>query len=457
MELNLLYVHGPEIGYGRYGTFLAQELEKMAVDVYDDLPIADEIMLSDSDEKVNAGRRTGIANTVCWISVPTHARGWWQGQRPVISTMWEANRLPPSFRENLHEFAQVIVPSRQNVELFSQYHDNVAYVPLGIDPDRWHYTQRKPASIFFDFLIGGSGPRKGTMLAHDAFVKVFGDDHWEHGTGLIPRLIMKSPKGQEPIDHPRVLMRTGRLTADEEVALYEDAHCYLQPSRGEGFGLQPLQAIAQGIPTILTDAHGHEAFAGLGLPIGSSMVPADYFIYGDAGEWWEPDFDELCDRMRWVYDNYAEALAAAETSAAVVAEQFTWRRCAENFVAAIGEEHLTPYAGSGDWYVPTAHLFEVVLNRDWIADIAGRTYQFTKGVSYYEPADVKRIMFDADLLDPVCLQGEDSGLHPRQLAEVPDYSASHSHCSHCGQRLGSQPTYADDLFADAERGLRVVS
>lgn len=449
MELNLLYVHGEAIGYGRLGVFLARELAAMGVDVYDDLPFPDDVKLSDADIKVNEGRRTGVCNTAVWVSVPTHARGWWDGQRPVINTMWEATELPPSFRENLHEFAQVIVPSEQNLELFSRYHDNVSYVPLGVDPQRWHYTPRRPPSMFFDFLIGGSGARKGTMLAYDAFVKVFGTDGSWPRDGLIPRLLMKSPKGQEPIDHDRVRMLSGRLTPDEETALYEDAHCYLQPSRGEGFGLQPLQAMAQGMPTILTNAHGHAAFADLAIPLSSSLVPADYFIYGDAGEWWEPDFDELCDRMRWVYDHYDQALADAKGSAEVVAEKFTWRRCAEAFVDAIGEEHLGSYSGSQGWYTPTSRRYLVVLDRDWNADIAGVTYQFHKGERYFEPADVKRILFEGGLLDPVCLVGDDLGLDPRQLDQIGDYSASHSYCRDCGQRLNSVPTRSDDLFDEA--------
>ncbi len=130
----------------------------------------------------------------------------------------------------------------------------------------------------------------------------------------------------------RIMQMNGKLPPEEEIALYEMAHCYLQPSRGEGFGLQPLQAIAQGIPTILTDAHGHASFSHLGWGIGSKPVKAAYFIYGDAGEWWEPDLDDLCDRMRWMYDNWTEATITAAYASDVVAEQFTWKHTAEKFI-----------------------------------------------------------------------------------------------------------------------------
>ncbi len=48
--------------------------------------------------------------------------------------MWETRKLPEPFRESLHELDRMIIPSEQNVELFSQYHPNVKSMPLGVDP-----------------------------------------------------------------------------------------------------------------------------------------------------------------------------------------------------------------------------------------------------------------------------------------------------------------------------------
>lgn len=447
MRINLNYVHGEMIGYGRYGVHLAAELEQLGVEVFD---VLDEPGLDPNRKKNWAdGHREGLSQVACWISTPSHAKGWWKGQTPIISTMWEATALPPAFTENLHEFETVIVPSHQNEELFGRFHDDVRFLPLGVDPGIWHYTPRKPPSLFFDFLIGGSGPRKGTMLAHDAFVKVFGDDKWEHGDGPIPRLIMKTPRGEEPIAHPRVKMITGRLSPDEEVGLYETAHVYLQPSRGEGFGLQPLQAIAQGIPTILTAAHGHDSFAHLGYGLSSTLTRAAYFLHGDAGEWWEPDFDELCELMAYAYEHYDDACAFAARGAVTVARDFTWARCAEGFLDIVGRDRLVPFTPT-EWYAPTSKLYEVIVDQSRLLDVGGTSRYYERGKVYREPADVKRVMFDAGWLDPACLQGDDIGLHPTQLGDVAEYSAAHSYCPTCTQRLNTQPTRSDDLFAELE-------
>jgi len=459
-ELNLLRVPSESIGYGRLGMNLSRALEAMGVDVYDHLPEPVEVPGPDLEHlaHLNAGTRGKICRVVCWVSVPTHARGWWKGQYPVMFTMWEATTLPPSFRETMHEFPLMVVPSLQNVELFSQYHPNVAYVPLGVDPAVWHYTPRPVPGRFFDFLIGGAGRRKGTDLAYTAFRRLWGTHGSWPAEGPVPRLVMKNPRGED-FYGDRIEMITGRISAEAEVALYASAHCYLQPSRGEGFGLQPLQALAQGCPTILTAAHGHAAFAHLGYGLSSTPAKSDYFIYGDAGEWWEPSLDELCDRMRWVYDHYDEALIDGMVAAECVAERFTWANTARAFVAAVGVDRLDEDGPTRrEWYEPTLQRFKVITNRDWKCEVAGAAYQFRQGAEAWVVADVKRILYEGQLLDPACLEiigpnGEtdmDIGLLPEQVARLEGYVERHAHCALCGQKLNERPTRADQIYEELQ-------
>lgn len=445
-ELNLNYVHTEDIGYGRMGVKLAAALEAKGITVWDDMPTPAGV--DEGAVETDTGRAKGLAETVVWCSVPSHALGWWSTQRPAIFSMWEATRLPESFRDTLHLFDTVLVPSDHNVELFGAYHRNVKRVLLGIDPAEWHYVERKAPGRFFDFLIGGSGPRKGTDVAHRAFFAAFPDARTD---GPIPRLVMKNPKS-EPFDlaNGRVEMIGGKISAEAERALYASAHCYLQPSRGEGFGLQPLQAIAQGLPTILTDAHGHEAFAYLGYGLDSKLEVADYFSFGDAGEWWEPDFDQLVDTMRYVYDNYDECEVRARDAAGVVAREFTWANSADQFLEALGE--LNPFTPTDEWVTPTPLKYVARTTRTMNVDIAGRFYTFKAGQDYRVTADVKRVLGDGGHLDPACTV--DVELTPEEhvadgmLEDPPHY------CPHCGQRDNSGKTFADDIFDELEAAVR---
>lgn len=463
-EITLLHVDSKAIGYGRLGVCLHENLERLGVEVYDDLGIGPASLYeSSADKLVREGRRTPASptNVASWISVPTHARWWWKGQFTSIFTMWEATVLPPTFRSTLHYFDRVIVPSEQNLELFSRYHKDVRYVPLGVDTERWRYTPRRESDPYFTFLHGGSGKRKGGDLVHAAYTTVFGplfDSTGRFkGDGPIPQLIFKSPKGERYYG-PNVHVVTGRLTDDEEVTLYEQAHCYIQPSRGEGFGLQPLQALAQGIPTILTDAHGHTAFSEYGIGIPAELRPADYFIYGDAGDWWEPDFETLCEAMWDVYQRYDWHRDQARHPAQVgIPRDFSWLTVASRFIDVHDGALDGIYQGDGSHVMPKQRLYRVRVREPWRADISGVVYFFEPGIDYYEPADVKRILFEAHKLDPECLRDDDNGLTVEQAEKIPQYSASMRGCPTCGQILNSGRSVADEIYEEMENQAAQVS
>ncbi len=152
---------------------LAAALQARGMAIFDDLGVGPlTVNTSDEIEAANAieldienfaGRRSKRTNAVCWASTPSHAGWWYKVQHTSIITMWEARKLPEPFRENLHEFDTIVVPSEQNVELFSQYHPNVKCMPLSVDPVEWNYTPRQ-SGAFFNLLIGGSGLRNGTAI-----------------------------------------------------------------------------------------------------------------------------------------------------------------------------------------------------------------------------------------------------------------------------------------------------
>lgn len=447
LELNMLYLHSNSMGYGRMGMHVAAEMEKLGVHIYDHLspdgPVPDAAAyVRDAVAGPNAGR----SKVILWLTVPTHARGWWKGQTPCILTMWEAMTLPESFRETIDNFDTVIVPSPQNLELFSEFHPNVKYVPLGVDPVRWAPRRREMPTTEFRFLIGGSGLRKGTDLAVKAFKKL-----WPRGTHFgdkpIPTLTLKNPRG-ENFYGERIHMVSGKISDNEETDLYYNAHCYLQPSRGEGFGLQPLQAIASGCPTILTDAHGHGSYAHLGLGLESKPSEAAYFVYGDAGQWWEPNFDQLCQRMENVYENYAYHRSNAYIFGKVACREFTWENTAKGIIEAIGPERMTAYDGPEEWFQPTVKLFPIITNCDHVHEVAGHMYSYRQGKEYYEVADVKRILFEAGKLDPACL--DSGGLAPEQVEKLGKYRAAYEHCPTCGKPLQEPKSWPGQLTVTSD-------
>ena len=466
-RLSMLYVHSAELGYGRLGIKLAEAVARQGVDIFDDMPASDERV----QKYIPHGVKSAACAHVSWVATPGHCRGWWKGQTRSIFTMWESNRLPEPFRESLDVFDTVIVPSQQNVELFSRYHGNVKYVPLGIDPTEWHPVPRPTLDTeYFTFLISGGGHRKGSDLVIDAFTKVFGDYVPQ---GPRPRLFVHSAKASEFPQDDRIHLLTGKLDAEEERALYAMAHVYVQPSRGEGFGLRPLQAMAQGCPTIATNAHGHGAYGHLiTYPLGWHLkeTPEQAFHHGPAGSWWEPDFDQLCEAMWDSYANYTEACERAAVNAEIVGREFTWDNSATAYLDAIGRDQLElPDVGVTEWVEPEIRRYLVRVQSARFFEVGGLQYimQPWDGIEggetdYWEPADVKRVLYDGGHLDPSCLpdmavNGDvelppaltllESGLTKEQYEAIPNYSASHALCPTCHQKMNSNVPTLEEIEA----------
>ena len=111
----------------------------------------------------------------------------------------------------------------------------------------------------------------------------------------------------------------GRVTDAELRALYENALCLVFPSRYEGFGLPPLEAMACGCPVVAAEA---------------GAVPE---VCGDAALWFRNDgAPGLCDALVRFIDEpgLAETLAARGRARAAL---FTWRRAAEKLLTLLPE------------------------------------------------------------------------------------------------------------------------
>jgi glycosyltransferase involved in cell wall biosynthesis len=117
----------------------------------------------------------------------------------------------------------------------------------------------------------------------------------------------------------------GRVSDAELRALYAHAFCLLFPSRYEGFGLPPLEAMACGCPVVAARA---------------ASVPE---VCGDAALWVDPASPDsliaALDRLHGSPD-LADRL---RTDGLARARLFTWRRAAETLLAQlVPEPHAVP-------------------------------------------------------------------------------------------------------------------
>ena len=85
--------------------------------------------------------------------------------------------------------------------------------------------------------------------------------------------------------------------------------CYVFPSQGEGFSVTPREAIALGLPCILSNNTVHKTIcdSGFVLPVKADQKsPAIYEVFNNSqlGYFYDCSLEDLCQAMLEVYNNY---------------------------------------------------------------------------------------------------------------------------------------------------------
>ena len=338
--------------------------------------------------KVNLNDR---AEHVVYAMQPDMVKGWYHGQKATILTMWESDKLPPKFFEYLPQFQTVIVPCLHNFDLFSQYHDNVHVIPLGVDRTIWYPQPHKPNKKF-KLLCGGSEWfRKGLDVVLEVFNKLQLPDAELHIKIVPPHLFAPND-----LEYPNVIVHRQWMTVEEERNLVSSADAFISVSRGEGFGLMPLQAISSGIPTILSDAHGHKEFSDLATHrIPTTSVPTAKGVWQNMGDWDEPDQEAIAEAIKDIYNNRDKYRKQAEQTAPQT-EAFNWETSAKQLLQIVKPSEKTV---PNKWK-PLEPICEIQVKRRVRADIGDHHIDLAPGVKHRVVLNVKNALKNSgDLLE----------------------------------------------------------
>jgi len=143
---------------------------------------------------------------------------------------------------DLLSVSQFVAPTLSCLAMLTEegFGDRSVYIPHPIDTDRFVYTRRVTASMFLHCRgRGGYKERKGTDLVFQA-ARLCND---------IPFII----RSQTDLEHipGNAVVHMSSIEPEEQ---YMVGDICIQPSRWEGVGLQILEAMACGLPTIVPDA-----------------------------------------------------------------------------------------------------------------------------------------------------------------------------------------------------------
>jgi len=266
----------------------------------------------------------------------------------IIYTMFESTKIPDDWIDYLEMADLILVPSKWCADVFKKSGIKTRVVPLGFDDKVFTYRDRelkREADKDFYFLhYNAFNVRKGFQEVFKAFVREFKKDE-------PVKLVLKTTLDYIPLpitktQYPNIIIKLGKVSDYELAEICYQADCFVFPSRGEGFGMTPLEAMGTGLPAIIPNAHGLTEYFNPDFMYEVKVkeeCPAIYAKYKgiDVGKMSVCDVDDLRKKMRWVYDHQAEAMEKGKKASEYV-KGWTYEKTAITLKQIIDEAMKAP-------------------------------------------------------------------------------------------------------------------
>lgn len=294
-------------------------------------------------ECLNYPINVGKADATIFADYPQ----FWQGGygKLIGHFLHEGTVLHKGWPDALNTVEKVFVPSQATKNLFRW---NNVVVPIEVIPygvSELYKPKEFPKEKDFLFLsvnswTGEPGDRKGTDLLVKAFDEEFKDENvklvlkigtfWQGKTDYMAAIY-------KILGHtnPNILFNDAYTPEEELVKFYQKADCFVAPTRGEAFGLTILNAMACGLPVIVTKDRnsGHMDFCkGVSSVLwidAPTVEQGSLRFYAQGNMLAKPDLESLKKQMRFCFESKNELKEKALSNSEQIRKVWTWENTAK--------------------------------------------------------------------------------------------------------------------------------
>ncbi|MGE5480426.1 MAG: glycosyltransferase [Chloroflexota bacterium] len=313
------------------------------------------------------------------------------GAKWIIMQPWEFTEHRKDFLEIFNNAVEIWTPSNYSRNSFINSGvnpDKVQIVPNGVNPETFKPygekfeldTEKKLKFLF----VGGTIYRKGIDILLEAYSEAFtaeddvaliikdmgGDSFYMGQTAKEAIKKLQAKPGT-----PEIIYVDEYLAEEEMAALYRTCDVFVSPYRGEGFSLPALEAMACGLPLVVTEGGSTEDFVpdafaqkisakkiSIGTKLGESELAGEAFML-------EPDRDELRQTLIDLYKNPQEIKQTGLMASEYARSMWTWRRATIKALSRIDYHCGTQLAIQAENELPMFEDDAITLSR------AERLYQ----------------------------------------------------------------------------------
>lgn len=248
----------------------------------------------------------------------------------IGNTMAESDVLGEEWVTACNRLDHVIVPNDFQYHVFLRSgvdRSKLKVIPHGTETEKFPFYERPHRDHYTFGIAGYLNDRKGVFDVIQAFTSEF-------GLNEPVRLMLHSTNPDfgfySHFTDPRIRTDCSLLSPEDLNAFYQSLDCFVFPSKAEGIGQPPREAMSTGLPIIVGAYSGLEEISS--PSISYPLYPETFTNRTDwveqPGKWANYNIQELMGLMRKVYEEKHYARYIGKRASRYIQNEHSWEKAA---------------------------------------------------------------------------------------------------------------------------------